>query len=671
MVSPLLFSPQIEPITFIQEKKARLSRVQVYRPETRKSLDEIRNTWHRRKKMSQEIDLLKDSGGDDGEWPNTASAPPLSLSRKRPRHEDVGSGDAQVLVDHRESHEGIAAAVSVSHPMTLDSELTSRNDESADKYSQKQSTSKAPSNASRRQSRVSYREDRLSELADYRKIHGHCNVPRNYSENTKLAKWVAQQRVYYRLHKKGKTSPMTTFRIQELESLGFEWASHASAWEDRLSELADYRKIHGHCNVPQNYSENAKLANWVGTQRENYRLRKEGKTLSMTLSRIQELESLGFEWGVCITAWQDRLSKLADYRKIHGHCNVPRNYSENNQLGRWVSQQRGYYRLHKEGKKSSMTTFRIQELESLGFEWGVCVTAWEDRLSELADYRKINGHCNVPKKYSENAKLGSWVGTQRVNYRLRKEGKTSPMTTFRIQELECLGFEWGKHASAWEDRLSELADYRKIHGHCNVPQNYSENAKLAKWVGTQKTNYRLHKEGKTSPMTTFRIQELESLGFEWGRHASAWEDRLNELADYRKSHGHCNVPQNYSENAKLAKWVETQKTNYRLRKEGKTSPMTLSRIQELESLGFEWKACAGRPTRNPKKASLDDGMTRVCERAVEAPEHVQTMAQAQEDLSGREICRVAIMSTSPLSPKNPTGMAKSNFAYIPGRTEEI
>jgi hypothetical protein len=31
------------------------------------------------------------------------------------------------------------------------------------------------------------------------------------------------------------------------------------------------------------------------------------------------------------------------------------------------------------------------------------------RLSELADYRKIHGHCNVPAKYSENTKLGNWV----------------------------------------------------------------------------------------------------------------------------------------------------------------------------------------------------------------------------------------------------------------------
>jgi hypothetical protein len=49
------------------------------------------------------------------------------------------------------------------------------------------------------------------------------------------------------------------------------------------------------------------------------------------------LESLGFEWGVCNTTWEDRLRELADYRNIHGHCNVPKNYSENTQLGKWVA----------------------------------------------------------------------------------------------------------------------------------------------------------------------------------------------------------------------------------------------------------------------------------------------------------------------------------------------
>jgi hypothetical protein len=101
--------------------------------------------------------------------------------------------------------------------------------------------------------------------------------------------------------------------------------------------------------------------------------------------------------------------------------------------------------------------------------------------------------------------------------------------------LENLAFEWSVRVpAASEDRLCELTDYRKIHGHCNVPRNYSENSKLARWVAKQKIQYRSHLEGKTSSMTAFRIQALERLGFEWDSHGAAWEDRLSELADYSK-----------------------------------------------------------------------------------------------------------------------------------------
>jgi hypothetical protein len=108
-------------------------------------------------------------------------------------------------------------------------------------------------------------------------------------------------------------------------------------------------------------------------------------------------------------------------------------------------------------------------------------------------------------------------------------------------------------------------------------------------------------------MTTLRIQELESLGFEWGVvYGAAWEDRLSELADYRKIHGNCNVPRNYSENIKLGHWVAYQRYQYKLHLEGKRLCMQLSRIQALESLGFEWKGPMSRRKGTPQKPSLDD-----------------------------------------------------------------
>jgi hypothetical protein len=384
--------------------------------------------------MSQVIDLCE--GDDNGEWPNAASAPPpLPFSRKRrrekeesfndahPRKNENGPGNkttgwakfvfdleladevevgvslhrkrrsvtkserrakndaagkiAQTLkeihatekevgsedeksVDHDESHEGIAAAAS--HPMYSDSEQTSRDDGSANKRSQKRSTSRGTA-----------WEDRLNELANYRKVHGHCNVPQRYRKNAKLGKWVDTQRYQHGLHLKGKASAITLPRIQALESLGFEWGtSKRTAWEDRLSELADYRKVHGHCDVPQKYSENAKLGSWVDKQRQQYSLHLKGKTSQITLPRIEALERLGFDWvsrGANCT-WEVRLNELADYRKVHGHCNVPRKYSENTMLGRWVAHQRHQYSLHLKGETSLITLPRIQALERLGFEWG-------------------------------------------------------------------------------------------------------------------------------------------------------------------------------------------------------------------------------------------------------------------------------------------------------------
>ncbi len=69
-----------------------------------------------------------------------------------------------------------------------------------------------------------------------------CNNCNCSSENAKRFTWVTNQRSHYSLHLKGETSLITLPRIQALDSLGFDWGSRSTAWEVRLSELADYRE---------------------------------------------------------------------------------------------------------------------------------------------------------------------------------------------------------------------------------------------------------------------------------------------------------------------------------------------------------------------------------------------------------------------------------------------
>jgi hypothetical protein len=355
--------------------------------------------------------------------------------------------------------------------------------------------------------------------------------------------------------------------------------------------------------------------------------------------------------------WANKFKELSEYRQSKGQCLFRRQDTEYAELSKWVLSQRHQYRRMIIDKDSLMTPERVMTLESIGFVWNVQRITWEDRLKDLADYRKIHRHCNVPQNYSVNPKLGSWVSNQRKQYKMRVEGKQSPMIPFRVQELERLGFEWDCQSAAWEEHWTQLAAYREIQGHCNVPHNYPENTKLGKWVGKQRHYYRLHLEGKKSPMTPFRVQKLERLAFEWDCFGAAWGDRLSELADYREIHGHCNVPQNYNGKCRLANWVDCQRKEYRAYGKGKRSFITLPRIQALERIGFEWEPAIANKKRKMAESIVDHDVTRAREGNVKSRKYEEQASTMKNLAALEESAALELISLSNLM--NPTVPAKS------------
>jgi hypothetical protein len=142
----------------------------------------------------------------------------------------------------------------------------------------------------------------------------------------------------------------------------------------------------------------------------------------------------------------------------------------------------------------------------------------------------------------------------------------------------------------WSEKFEELCEFKKNKGHCFVPHTYTANPALARWVTRQRYQYKLRKVGKQSTMTDQRVTALEDHCFIWDSHGVAWQQRWNELCEYKKdSGGHCNVPSNSPSHPQLATWVKCQRRQYTLYWDGKISNMTLGRITELEKLGFEWQ----------------------------------------------------------------------------------
>ena len=180
-----------------------------------------------------------------------------------------------------------------------------------------------------------------------------------------------------------------------------------------------------------------------------------------------------------------------------------------------------------------------------------------------------------------------------------------------------------KNIAKWNDRYSELIGYKEDHDDCNVPREYGPNKQLARWVHTQRYQYRLFQKSR---MTEERIAKLNEIGFEWHRRPNGkacsgntlipniakwgykkgtqtsepkvsrelaskakWGYRYSELIEYKEKHGDCNVPAKYEPNKQLGYWVATQRQQYRLWKEGKKSWLTKERIEKLEDVGLKWK----------------------------------------------------------------------------------
>jgi hypothetical protein len=292
--------------------------------------------------------------------------------------------------------------------------------------------------------------------------------------------------------------------------------------------------------------------------------------------------SIGFERGkegtkTAQAAWRQRFQELVEYQQTHGDCKVPQQYSVNPQLGRWVMAQR---------LKKRAGTFGVEreaQLDSIGFEWGkeegTPQVAWRQRFQQLVEYKQTYGDCKVPQQYSGNPQLGLWVNTQRRNKR------TGTLVVERQAQLDSIGFEWGREEqenpqAIWRQRFQELVEYKQTHGHCSVPQQYGDNPQLGVWVTVQRWKKR------TGALVVERQAQLDSIGFEWGKEEqetpqAIWRQRFQKLVEYKQTHGDCKVPQQYSSNPQLGRWVS------KLRWMKGKGALVVERQAQLDSIGFE------------------------------------------------------------------------------------
>jgi hypothetical protein len=339
--------------------------------------------------------------------------------------------------------------------------------------------------------------------------------------------------------------------------------------DERLTSLLQFKEKYGHYNVPETHPI---LGRWVDEQKKAAKkFADEGDATSFFDAKIKELMSLGFKVDV-----EESVNDEKDQSN-----NTKNDKSDETDVSRSSPVSLG------NGGFASMGSVRSDDDKK-----------WNKNFADLVEYKKKHGNCEVPP--SQHTPLSYWVTQQHKEYQKVQEKKPSRLTLQKVQQLTDLGFVFRQVAKSftWEQRIEQLKKYREKHNHTRVPKS---DPQLGVFVNRQRYEYSKYKSNRPSTMNEARLKDLQALDFVFVagkkmdhvdfKNKKSWEERFDELMQFRDTYGHAVVPQSFPG---LGEWVHSQRLYYKKLKAGKKSPLTNDRLLKLADVGFVFDATKRR-----------------------------------------------------------------------------
>lgn len=293
------------------------------------------------------------------------------------------------------------------------------------------------------------------------------------------------------------------------------------------------------------------------------------------------------------SSWNDSYRKLLAYKEKHGNTNVPHKYKEDPSLGRFVGNQRVFYKYYQNGDTKHLKAHRIDALNRIGFIWDIKEHHFQQRLKELKKFIEDHGHSLVPRGYP-NSKFRTWVEDQRSKKKALKRGECSlGLTPERIQAMDDLGFEWEPF------RPQNPMQYRKS----------TEKSKRTKPLGKLAPST-LEALNPDIPFEKLSSQTAKNIRFAHSTPDQVWEIRWQQMLEFKERHGHLEVnkrsltkPRKYPGANQLITWMAHLRNQHEYYREGKPSILTGERVAALAELGFKFRKHKDEPRKNTGKGN--------------------------------------------------------------------
>ena len=249
-----------------------------------------------------------------------------------------------------------------------------------------------------------------------------------------------------------------------------------------------------------------------------------------------------------------------------------------------------------ESSKKDLRVFTAAKANDLVLE----PTEWNEKYEQLLKYKEKHGdvsHLSV-RNFPENMSKEDIAIHKRMAKFLSKSRTAKKEGTLDLYKeilLDQLGINWnpsqGPTGEKWQRNFEALVEFKRIHGHLDVPKHYPAYPRLSEWVKTQITQYHAKQDGKKHLLSDEREKLMSDLGVQWPpkRVTTSWETRYQELLNYKQQHGHPNVPWQWKTNRPLAAWVNAQRKKYVELQKGRKTNLTEENIRLLDEIGFRWQ----------------------------------------------------------------------------------
>mmetsp|Transcript_57191 Transcript_57191/g.68802 ORF Transcript_57191/g.68802 Transcript_57191/m.68802 type:complete len:651 (+) Transcript_57191:86-2038(+) len=437
------------------------------------------------------------------------------------------------------------------------------------------------------------------ELIQYKEKHGHVLVPFLYPLNTKLGHWVNEQRKMYKMMLQRNSNVMTQERIQALNKIGFAWSLRNRRSKSQQQNSRSINNIHTSSNTTNITNRTKNKGCNFGQHQIEQQCSSEGEVKKRNTS-CQQLQFIsnnkkhkedddefansllvngGAVTDLCPLTASVALESIVPTAAIfvvqpaltpNNGCDNGINY-DSSEDKQGIEEEIKI----KQSKNDDDTMSALPPLTTTA-------ATIEHRMEKMTN-RQENNNCNSIHNSTETLPGMTNATTEEASVSFTEAGSFVIATATDSSAL-INGIQITKDLPS-----RKILDHAEVSG---IAQNKEEERAASTSIETKDNehiNYTVKEETATGNKPGTATAAVDSIETHTGRKRTLrnreWFTKLMQLAEYKRIHGHTNVPHRSSS---LGSWVSSQRSKYKLSQKGLYNTLTIEREQHLEALQFNW-----------------------------------------------------------------------------------